>query len=314
MTIQAWKLPHILKGTLTWVPPLNQLRLRKASTGGTDSSRYCYAVWLRHLVVLGSRGFRVKGAHVGELGPGDSIGVGLAALLSGAQTYVGLDVFPFSARSDPNAILEDLIGMFSRREPIPGTDEFPAVRPRLPTYDFPDQAIVRDGFEGRVERIRADLRRGPEDHRCVRYRAPWTSRAEIQVASLDLLFSQAVLQYATPLRETYEALSAWLKAGAFSSHAIGFDAHGLSPFWNGHWAYSDRQWRCARGRREIFLNREPLGVHLALAKEVGLEVSYLQRERGGDGLPIGDLASPFRDLDAEDLETRGAFLIFRKGP
>ena len=314
MTTQAWKLPHVLKGALTWLPPLNRLRLKRASTGGTDSSRYCYAVWLRHLVMLGSQGFRPEGAHVGELGPGDSIGVGLAALLSGAETYVGLDVFPFSAKSDLNAILEDLVGMFSRREPIPDADEFPAVRPRLPRYDFPDHAIAWDGFGDRVERIRADLRRGLEGGRCVRYRAPWTSRDEIEGASLDLLFSQAVLQYATPLRGTYEALSAWLKAGGYSSHAIGFDAHGLSPFWNGHWAYSDREWRWARGRREIFLNREPCGVHLALANEFGLEISYLQRERDGSGLPIGAVASRFRDLDAEDLETRGAFLVFRKRP
>jgi len=74
----------MLKGALTWVPPLNALRLRRAATGGSDSSRYCYSVWLRHLRTLDSHGFRVKGAHVGELGPGDSIGIGLASLLSGA--------------------------------------------------------------------------------------------------------------------------------------------------------------------------------------------------------------------------------------
>jgi hypothetical protein len=313
MTTHTWKLPHVLKGTLTWVPPLNQLRLRTASTGGTDSPRYCYAVWLRHLVMLSSRGFSVRGAHVGELGPGDSIGVGLAALLSGAESYVGLDVFPFSAKSDPNVILDDLVGMFSRREPIPDVEEFPAVRPRLPTYKFPEHAIAWEGFDDRVERVRGDLRNGLDAGRCVRYRAPWSSRDAVERSSLDLLFSQAVLQYATPLRGTYEAMSAWLKPGGLGSHTISFDAHGLSPFWNGHWAYSDRAWWLARGRREIFLNREPLGVHRALAREFGLEISYLKRERGGGGLPVGALASRFRALDAEDLETRGVFLILRRG-
>jgi len=312
MTTHAWKLPHVLKGTLTWVPPLNQWRLKMTSTGGTDSPRYCYAVWLRHLVKLSSKGFRVKGAHVGELGPGDSIGVGLAALLSGAESYVGLDVFPFSAKSDLNFILDDLVGMFSRREPIPDVEEFPVVRPRLRRYDFPEHAIVWDGFDDRVERIRADLRSGLETGHCVRYRAPWSSCDAVERSSLDLLFSQAVLQYATPLRGTYEAMSAWLKPGGLGSHTISFDAHGLSPFWNGHWAYSDGAWRLARGRREIFLNREPLGVHLVLAREFGLEISHLERERGGGGLPIGALASRFRGLDAVDLETRGAFVIFRK--
>jgi hypothetical protein len=262
--------------------------------------------------MLSSQGFGVRGARVGELGPGDSIGVGLAAVLSGAEAYVGLDVFPFSAKNDLNVILDELVGMFSRREPIPDVDEFPAVRPRLPAYDFPEHAIAWEGFDDRVGRIRADLRSGLEAARCVRYRAPWSSCDAVERSSLDLLFSQAVLQYPAPLRETYEAMSTWLKPGGLGSHTISFDAHGLSPFWNGHWAYSDRAWCLARGRREIFLNREPLGVHLALAREFGLEIAYLERERGGGGLPVGALASRFRGLDAEDLETRGAFLILRK--
>jgi hypothetical protein len=47
--IQSWKVPPLLKGMGTWLPPLNTWRLRHASTGGFDSPRYCYAVWLRHL-------------------------------------------------------------------------------------------------------------------------------------------------------------------------------------------------------------------------------------------------------------------------
>src|SRR5215467_13821096 len=82
--IQAWKLPHMLKGALTYVPALNAWRIRRASTGGSNSARYCYSVWFRHLINLDSCGFKIKGARVAELGPGDSIGVGLAALLSGA--------------------------------------------------------------------------------------------------------------------------------------------------------------------------------------------------------------------------------------
>jgi hypothetical protein len=45
----------------------------------------------------------------GELGPGDSIGAGLAALLSGADRYVGLDVMPFLARADLEKIFDELV-------------------------------------------------------------------------------------------------------------------------------------------------------------------------------------------------------------
>src|SRR5439155_3784144 len=110
--IQVWKAPHILKGTLTWVPLLNAWRRRRASTGGTDNARYCYSVWLRHLVTLKSCGFHIKGAGVGELGPGDSIGIGLAALLSGAEYYIGLDMLPLSLKADLKSILDELVRFY----------------------------------------------------------------------------------------------------------------------------------------------------------------------------------------------------------
>ena len=135
---QVWKISHMLKGTMTWLPVLNAWRLRRGATGGSDSARYCYAVWMRHLVTLDTYGFRVKGAQIGELGPGDSIGIGLAALLSGAGGYAGLDIVPFSAKRDLETILADLVKMFSCREPIPDHHEFPHVRPRLDSYEFPE--------------------------------------------------------------------------------------------------------------------------------------------------------------------------------
>jgi len=89
--VQTWKIPHMIKGALTWLPPFNAWRSRRASTGGSDSARYCYSAWLRHLVLLSNYGFKINNSRVGELGPGDSIGIGLAALLSGAAQYVGLE-------------------------------------------------------------------------------------------------------------------------------------------------------------------------------------------------------------------------------
>ena len=129
--IHTWKVPHLVKGLLTYVPPVNAWRLRRGTTGGSNSARYCYAVWLRHLVVVSRHGFKLDGAAIGELGPGDSIGTGLAALLAGASRYVGLDVVPYSAHANLEQLLDELTELYARQEPIPGHDEFPAIRPRL---------------------------------------------------------------------------------------------------------------------------------------------------------------------------------------
>ena len=250
--------PHILKGALTWVPVFNAWRIRRASTGGSDSPRYCYSVWLRHLLTLSRHGFRIKGSRVGELGPGDSIGIGLAALLLGAEQYVGLDIVPFSAKADLETLFDELAGLYSCREAIPNNEEFPNLRPRLASYEFPSHLIDIADCQTQADRIRKELRILVNGSQIIKYQAPWTSHKDITPASLDLIFSQAVLEHVDRLQETYNAMLAWLKPGGYASHVIDFSAHHLSPFWNGHWAYSDMQWRVVRGRREFLLNREPL--------------------------------------------------------
>ena len=177
--IQAWKIPPICKGALTWVPVLNTWRLRRASTGGTNTPRYCYSVWLRHLVTLNAYGFKIAGARIGELGPGDSIGIGLAALLSGATRYIGLDIMPFSAKADLDGIFEELIRLYSLREPIPDQTEFPRVRPRLESYECPAHLIDWNGFSIRAQSVRIALRANLGMGQVIDYRAPWTSPDEI---------------------------------------------------------------------------------------------------------------------------------------
>ncbi len=312
MTLQTWKTPHILKGMLTYVPVLNTWRARHGVTGGSTSSRYCYAVWLRHLVTLDRQGFTIKGASVGELGPGDSIGTGLTALLFGAHRYVGLDVVPYSANADLQRILTELAEMCHAQEPIPNHDEFPGVRPRLASYDFPGHLIQPEALAETVARLEADLRHKMPERRFVNYCAPWTGVEAVASGSLDLIFSQAVLQMVDDLEETYRAMFSWLKPGGWSSHSIACTSHYLSPFWNGHWAYTDLEWRVVRGRRKYLLNREPIGTHLRLARKVGFEIVHLDRQWADDGLNVEALAPRFRALESDDRRTHGAMLILRR--
>jgi hypothetical protein len=195
---QSWKALHMVKGMLTWLPLLNPWRQRRATTGGTDSARYCYSVWLRHLVTLDQYGLTVKGALIGELGPGDSIGTGLAALLSGAAEDTGLDVVPFSAGANLTRIYDELVQMYFHREPIPNGSEFAVVRPCLDSYVFPDHLIDWMDYDARTEKICSELRSHVNRGGCVNYRAPWSSPNEIAPASLDLIFSRILLVQRKP--------------------------------------------------------------------------------------------------------------------
>jgi len=310
--IHFWKLPHIAKGMLSHVPPLNAWRMRRGATGGSSSARYCYAVWLRHLVVLDRYGFRIKGAAVGELGPGDSIGTGLAALLSGASRYIGLDVVPYSAKANLRQLARELAQLYVAGAPIPSHDEFPAVRPRLAAYDFPDRLVHLDDLARKVEAIDNATASSTLETDMLSYRAPWQTASHIDDASLDLVFSQAVIQYVDNLEALYRALYTWLKPGGYCSHATGLGANNFSPHWNGHWAYSTWEWRMVRGRREWLPNRRPLSEHLRLAQRAGFQILHVDAQLDDGGLPVSELDRSFQSMSKDDIRARGVMLILQK--
>jgi len=236
----------------------------------------------------------------------------MAALLSVAKSYIALDIVTFSSRADLPGIFQDLVDLFSAREAIPNHQEFPGVRPRLESYAFPYHLVDYSDFGSRVANLRRELIEGQNGNGFITYRVPWNSADVIDRSSLDLIFSQAALEHVDSLETTYQAMSTWLTPGGYASHVIDFGAHHLSPYWNGHWAYADFEWRLVRGRREFLLNREPLSTHLRCAHESGFEVLQIVKNYDDNGLLQELLAPRFQCLSIEDRRTRGAVLILRK--
>ncbi|MGE5639487.1 MAG: methyltransferase domain-containing protein [Clostridia bacterium] len=311
-------LKPLLDGAATLVPGVQRL-LRKR-TGGTDSARYCYGVWLRHLCLAARNGHGAVPACVAELGPGDSIGIGLAALLSGAERYVGLDVVMHVELERNLGILEELVELFARRAPIPDEGEFPEVRPRLERYDFPADLLPAGRLAealraDRIESIRRAVRDPGRAGAMVDYRAPWADASVIQPASVDMILSQAVLEHIDDLDGAYRAMRAWLKPGGLLSHQIDFRSHGLADEWNGHWAYSDLAWRLVRGGRPYLLNREPRSTHERLLEAHGFRILYQQpastRQRA---IERRQLARRFQGMSEEDFATSGWFVQAAAAP
>ena len=105
------KIKFFLFGIGTFIPGIFNLFARP--TGGTSDSKYCYSVWLRHLVKLNEAGSTDIPKRILELGPGDSLGVGLAALLSGSDQYTALDVHKYSDIKSNLKIFDELIDLFN---------------------------------------------------------------------------------------------------------------------------------------------------------------------------------------------------------
>lgn len=292
-------------------------RLFRNGTRGTDSARYCYSVWLRHLVKIHNcRGVPLDGVVV-ELGPGDSIGTGLAALLSGACQYFAIDVVHHSNVEHNLRVFEELITLFEARAPIPSDAEFQGIKPQLNNLQFP-RDILKDDWLAycldprRLKTIADSLTEMAEGESPVNCLDPLKARVLIGSDRIDLLFSQAVLEHADDLSNVYRTCFAWLKQDGLMSHQIDFKSHGLSPDWNGHWVYPDPVWRLIRGKRPYLLNREPCSTHFRLLSETGFEVIAEERFIAPTRLARRQLASRYRGLSDDDLTTAGVFLVAQK--
>jgi len=242
--------PTVLaKGAATFLP--GTTRLACGRSYGSDSPRYCYSVWLRHLVALAGAGVDTSVGTVAELGPGDSLGVGLAALLTGATRYVGFDRLPHARPWASGDALDALARLFIARAPIPGRDELPEIIPDIESLEFPRALLeARLAGPGKLEAIRAALAGETVDGVSIRYAAPGHDAGAIQSGVVDLVVSQAALEHVDDLDATYAALARWLAPGGVMSHAIDFRSHGLTRDWYGHWTVPDPLWTVVRGDRK----------------------------------------------------------------
>jgi len=133
---------QLIFGVATFIPGVYKLRSKKNGSGGSFSADYCYSVYLRHMVVLSGQNLSCKPRKIAELGPGDSIGIGIMSLLLGADKYYAFDVVKFANTSQNLQIFERLVHLLENKSPIPGADIFPRVSPKLKNYDFPSDIFM----------------------------------------------------------------------------------------------------------------------------------------------------------------------------
>lgn len=306
----------IAKGLATQVPFLARYANSRAASEVTG--RYYYSVWLRHLRQVSRVSADTDPRCVAELGPGDSLGLGLAAILSGADRYYALDRLRFATSRHNLTILDELIELFRTRAPIPDDGELPHVHPKLGDYRFPadllsDARLGRALEPSRLERIRRIVggQRETDEEIEIRYFAPWDDTAAIQPETVDWVFSQAVLEHVDDVQAAYWNLSRWLRHGGLMSHRIDYSSHGITWDWNGHWTISESMWKVVRGKRAYLINRLPHSAHLAAMSNAGFRVLFEQRSDGPVRLKQ-ELAPTYRNLAHEDLTTTGAFVVAAK--
>lgn len=301
----------IVKGLGTLVPSID--RFANSSAGSAVGARYFYSVWLRHLIKVASVRPNFRMDVVGELGPGDALGLGICALLCGASRYIGLDRIAFGRRADNLLMLDELLCLFQRREPIPGDDEFPGVFPKIDNYAFPsnlltDELLAVSLAPERIAKIRIALSGDMHfsEDALLSYAAPWDASKCVRPNTVDLLVSQAVMEHVDDVDGAYAAMHRWLKIDGVMSHRIDYTCHGITHDWYGHWTIPSSLWRIVRGRRAYLINRLPHSAHVSALVRNGFELVGCVPTTSEKTAPPKSVRIAY---EPADLAIKGAFIV-----
>ncbi|MBS0560241.1 MAG: hypothetical protein JSR21_09320 [Proteobacteria bacterium] len=301
----------LARGLLSYVSTTLGSRYRFPPASSIDAT-YCYSIFLRHLSYVTPLNGGETPLRVAELGPGISLGMGLAALLAGAETYLALDTIDHTDPARDLEVFDRLVEMFRARLPVPVdgvcADAFPPpLSPEFPP--FLAQRLDALLAPERVAAIRADV--GSRAGRFIRLIAPWDRSVPIPPRGVDWIMSHSVLMYVEDLDAVHACFAAWLRPGGVMTHEIDYTSNAITRHWNGHWALSEGLWRLIRGRRPYLINREPHATYIAAAERHGFEVLREIELPGQDGIPRAQFAPRFRGLSERDATLAEALVVSR---
>jgi len=295
-----------VKGALSFVVP--QARDSHSNLFPV-SAEFSYSLFLRHYVLRSQ--FRPPrfGEAVAELGPGSSLGFGMAALIAGASRYRAYDLTAHFDTATNLAVFDALVALFEARAAIPHEGEFSRIFPFLDDYSFPasltDEWLSAALAAKRLAAIRKDIEAGGGNS----IKVNLGMVAEAIEERVDWLASHSVLEHVDNLAAVYRFLEGSLQRDGVMTHLIDFSAHGLTGDWNGHWAMSDLRWWLLRGRRLYLINRQPLDTYLDLFQRHGMRVIAKRLHQRVDGLLASAFQPAFSGMSSVDARTHMAFLV-----
>jgi SAM-dependent methyltransferase len=247
--------------------------------------------------------------RIAEIGPGDSLGIGIAALYTGAENYYAFDVIEHASHQKNVEVTREIGGLYLANAPIPNTNKHRNVGPRLPNYDFPSEYLDNDDdwyVSRRSEIIRA-LDSGDSSLE-IKYVVPWIKQTAVNTIGLDLIYSQAVMEHVLDIESAYGEMYRWLRPGGVISHQIDFKTHEMTKAWNGHWFIGDLTWKLLAHGRKYPINRLPLSAHIDAMEKVGFEIKFILPVEQPNSFGRHAPKVPNVVFSERDLVTSGAFV------
>jgi len=307
----------ILGGLKSFLP----LPIDFTGTGGTTSWEYCLAVWLRHVRMCEQSGLIPNIGVFVEVGPGDSVGTGMCAVLSGFKQYIAVDVLDHVQWDVSAEHITALEKVFTDRTPLAANEALNRVLPPLIDRSIPEHwawetssGADAAGIGQRAAAIRTSVaNKGLAG--VLSFRSPW-SRTMVEADSVDWVFSHVALQDMAAtvqepvLEEALATFHSWLRKGALMTHQIDLSCSNGLP-WNHHWAWSKFEWKLIRGKRPYYVNGIPLSLYLELMGDLGFE-TQVTHVLDVPGLKSAQVAPSHQGLPSRDYSAAAAFVIATK--
>jgi len=213
---------------------------------------------------------------VAEIGPGDSLGIGIAAIFTGLTEYYGFDVIRHANKERNILIANSLFNLFLKKNDIPNGIKYADTNPKIEDYRFPQQILgseINDiiYLKNRLQKI-ADALNEKNSDIIIKYIVPWDSSSSSYKDKIDLIYSQAVMEHVENIDAAYSAMYKWLKPGGILSHQIDFKSHEMSKEWNGHWYINQNLWQLLLHGRKYSLNRLPVSAHINAIEKAGFTI------------------------------------------
>jgi hypothetical protein len=303
------RIKPFLKGLLSFAIP--SLRTtHKIEAGSTASSEFCYSIFLRHFSYISQFTDGKVPRVVAELGPGSSIGMGLAALIAGAETYYGLDIASHLDIDRNLAIFDDLVEMFRRWKQVPQHGMHESTFPLPLNWEFPatiEKNIDHSLNADRIQALRDDLLNRTGNF--IKIAVPWDTTDVVPAQSVDWLMTHSVMEHIDNLEEAYKCCSHWVRRGGIMTHEIDYSSHRLTRHWNGHWTMGDVTWTLVRGQRPYLINRIPHSGHEKLIKRNNFSILKDVHHIPGGGIQRQDFAAAFRQMSDSDSKIQKSFVV-----
>lgn len=269
----------LVRGVASYLLP--KKIFKRPGSGGTFSSEYCYSVWLRHLVQLKESGL-IQSINdiksLAEIGPGDSLGIGMAAMYGGVDTYYAFDMIKHTNIEMNSAINHQLLKFYQDQKEIPnGTYQLRNTNPVLSNYQFPASLLNFDlsYYQQRNQYIQTNIELLESNNSNISYVVPWMGKKQNHVKDIDMIISQAVMEHVDDIEFAYGEMYRWLKKGGIISHQIDFKAHEITKEWDGHFYLNQGIWNVLAHGRKYPINRLPFSAHISAIQNAGFAIKNI---------------------------------------